>query len=205
MSDEVLLDNERVRVRRFVIAGGASVRRSSADADHLWVIIKGGRLKSGATGRETLWREGRVIWCDGSLPLLEDAINSGASALEIVAVHLKPLAPSASPDARAAEYLNYPNIPGEDVLDNDRVIVQRFLVGAGEWEGVHAHQPNTFYIHVQGGLWAVRSKDTPAQVYDHASADSSVGWMPAIPISEEHQSGNAGVAPIDLIWVTLKG
>ncbi|HCQ05134.1 MAG TPA: hypothetical protein DIT99_32735, partial [Candidatus Latescibacteria bacterium] len=35
--------------------------------------------------------------------------------------------------------------------------------------------------------------------------DGAVGWMEAIPLSEGHESGNTGDAPIDLIWVTLKG
>ena len=30
------------------------------------------------------------------------------------------------------------------------------------------------------------------------------GWYRAIPLSEQHQSGNAGKAPIDLVWITLK-
>jgi hypothetical protein len=29
---------------------------------------------------------------------------------------------------RRHQYLNYPNIPGEDLLDNDQVIVQRFTM-----------------------------------------------------------------------------
>jgi hypothetical protein len=208
VSENVLLDNERVTVRLRVIAPGASARSSlGAEGspgldDHLWVIIKGGILKSGG-GRETIWREGRVIWCDHSLPILGDSINSGSAALEVVAVHLKPVMPSLSAKSTAA-YLNYPNIPGEDLLDNERVIVQRFVVAPGQWEGVHGHQPNMLYIHVKGGQWAARSNNEPARAADQASPGGSVGWMPTIDISEGHESGNAGDAPIDLIWVTLK-
>jgi predicted metal-dependent enzyme (double-stranded beta helix superfamily) len=199
VSESVLLDNERVTVRRRVIAPGAPARRSLDD--HLWVIIKGGILKAGE-GRETMWREGRVIWCDDSLPILDDSINSGTVALEVVAVHVKPVTPSVS--ARSTAYLHYPNIPGEDLLDNERVIVQRFVVAPGQWEGVHGHQANMLYIHVKGGQWAARSQNEPARAADQASPDGSVGWMPTIDISEGHESGNAGDGPIDLIWVTLK-
>jgi len=212
VSEDVLLDNERVRVRRRAIAPGdspcsltgvqgARVLDRSAVEDHLWVIIKGGILRA-ESGRETIWRDGRVIWCDDWLPLLNGSTHCGSVALEVVAVHLKPVTPSAA--ARATPYLNYPNIPGEDLLDNDRVIVQRFIVAPGQWEGVHEHQPNMLFIHVQGGLWATRSKSEPMHVYDQPSPDGSVGWMPRIDISEGHESGNAGDAPIDLVWVTLK-
>ncbi len=31
----------------------------------------------------------------------------------------------------------YPNIPGELLLENDKVVVQKFIVEPGQWEGVH--------------------------------------------------------------------
>ena len=41
--------------------------------------------------------------------------------------------------------------------------------------------------------------------YQHEySADGSVGWMDQIPIEAEHNSGNTGDNPIELIYVTLK-
>jgi hypothetical protein len=36
------------------------------------------------------------------------------------------------------------------------------------------------------------------------SADGSVGWMDAVDLSEQHESGNTGNTTIELIWVTLK-
>ncbi len=34
-------------------------------------------------------------------------------------------------------YVKYPNIPGETLLENDRLVVQKFVVRPGQWEGIH--------------------------------------------------------------------
>ena len=33
----------------------------------------------------------------------------------------------------------YPNIEGELILEDDRVVVQRFVLEPGQWEGIHEH------------------------------------------------------------------
>ncbi|MFI5113438.1 MAG: hypothetical protein ACHP9S_11455 [Terriglobales bacterium] len=175
--------------------------------NQLLVFIKGGVLTSPA-GRSTLWRDGRVIWQNAVDPPDAGTTNTGATPIEMICVSLKPLASStaaAAPSQKPKhQYLSYPNIPGEDLLENDLVIVQRFTVNPGQWEGVHAHHPDMLYIHIKGGQWAVRSKHEPEHAYPGPSPDGKVGWMPTIDISEGHESGNVGKDPIDLIWVTLK-
>jgi quercetin dioxygenase-like cupin family protein len=207
VSGEVVLDNPRVHVERFVVAPGQPTGRHSHAADQLLVFIKGGVLRSADSGRATLWRDGRVAWQRAGEPADGGGTNAGSGAIVMICVTLKdvpatrPGAPIGRPPAAA---LNYPNIPGEDLLENDRVIVQRFVVNPGQWEGVHAHGPNMLYIHVKGGQWAARSKKEPEHLYPQADPDGEVGWMSPIDISEGHESGNAGKEPIDLIWVTLK-
>jgi quercetin dioxygenase-like cupin family protein len=203
---EVVLENARVRVEKFVIAPGQSTGLHSHPADQLLVFVKGGVLTS-ASGRSTLWRDGRVEWQRARAPVDPGSTNTGSAPIEIICVNLKPMithaapAPDGQPKYR---YLNYPNIPGEDLLENDFVIVQRFTVNPGQWEGVHAHHPDMLYIHIKGGQWAARSKTEPEHAYPEPSPDGEVGWMPTIPLSVGHESGNVGTAPIDLIWVTLK-
>ena len=103
--------------------------------------------------------------------------------------------------------LTYPNLDnpdGEVLLDNEHVVVQRYVVPPGEWEGLHAHPGNQVYVHVVGGVWSGRAGG--AATYDNEMSETgAVGWMERIPLSEGHESGNTGDAPIDLIWVTLKG
>jgi hypothetical protein len=102
----------------------------------------------------------------------------GCSPIEMIWVVLKPVVslPSAAAAGPKYHYLNYPNIPGEDLLENDLVIVQRFIVNPGQWEG---------------GQWAVRSKHEPEHLYPAPSPDGKVGWEPTIDIGEGHESGNA--------------
>jgi hypothetical protein len=98
-------------------------------------------------------------------------------------------------------YVHYPNIPGETLLDNDRMVVQKFVVKPGQWEGLHSHPGNQLYVHLKGGKWAVRYGDKET-VSD--SPDGSIGWYNAVKLSEKHQSGNVGTEPIELLWITLK-
>ena len=102
--------------------------------------------------------------------------------------------------------LTYPNLEdsqGEVVLENEHVVVQRLVVPAGKWEGVHSHPGNQLYVHIKGGEWTGRLGDQ-LEYSEEISPDGEVGWMDAIPLSAEHDSGNTGDTPIDIIYVTLK-
>jgi mannose-6-phosphate isomerase-like protein (cupin superfamily) len=207
LQGEVLLDNARVFVQRFIVQPGQSTGRHMHPADQLLVFIKGGVLRSQATGRSTVWRDGRVMWQNATDPVDEGSTNTGATPIEVDLVTFKPVALSAAaaPGGKPKyQYLNYPNIPGEDLLENDQVIVQRFTVQPGQWEGVHAHCPDMLYLHVKGGQWAEKTYNEPEHPYPTSSPDGEVGWMRTIDISVGHQSRNIGKNPIDLIWVTLK-
>ena len=96
---------------------------------------------------------------------------------------------------------HYPNIPGEVLFENDKLVVQKFIIEPGQWEGVHPHPGNQLYIHIRGGEWTVRRGDEKTTSY---SETGSVGWMDAIALSEDHESGNTGDSTIELLWVTLK-
>ena len=203
---EIELGNARVLVQKFVIQPGQSTGLHTHPSNQLLVFIKGGVLRS-PSGRSTLWKDGRVLWQNATDRADDGSTNTGATPIEIICVNLKPVtsAGTATPGGTPKyQYLNYPNIPGEDLLENDWVIVQRFSVNPGQWEGVHAHHPDMLYIHVKGGQWAARSNKEREHAYPEASPDGEVGWMPTIALSEGHESGNIGKNPIDLIWVTLK-
>ena len=96
---------------------------------------------------------------------------------------------------------SYPNIPGQLLLENEKVVVQRFSFPPDQWEGVHAHPANQLYIHLTDAHWKVRyGEKTEAGRYPAGS----IGWFGPVELDEDHESVNIGEAPIDLIWVTLK-
>ena len=56
--------------------------------------------------------------------------------------------------------LDYPNLDdpdGDVLLENEHVVVQRFIVPPNTWEGVHAHPGDQVYVHVVGGTWSGRA------------------------------------------------
>ena len=202
LNGQVVLDNARVNMRKYFLLPGQATGHHSHPGDQLLVFVQGGVFKSQATGRSTLWRDGRVVWQSDADAADEGGTNAGATPMEIICVTLKPF--SGPPEKRRPHHLSYPNIPGEDILENDFVIVQRFTVFPGQWEGVHEHVPNMLFIHIKGGQWAARLKGEPEHLYPNPSPDGEVGWMQPYTLDQEHQSGNLGKEPIDLIWVTLK-
>ena len=96
---------------------------------------------------------------------------------------------------------HYPNIPTEVIFENDRVLVQKYVVQPGEWEGIHPHSGNQLYVHLSRAQWTVRYGD---QETTSVSPAGSVGWQRAVDLSEEHESGNTGDTPIEFLWVNLK-
>ena len=99
-------------------------------------------------------------------------------------------------------YQYYPNIPGELLLENDKLVVQRFTIQPGQWEGIHRHPSDQLYIHIKGGEWTVKYGDEATTSYSPAG---EIGWDDSVTeLNELHESGNTGDEPIDLVWVTLK-
>ncbi len=139
----------------------------------------------------------RSLTCSTVLILLLTACTSGApnrtGSMQV-------------PETDEQFLLTYPNLDnprGEVLLENEHVVLQRLVVGPGEWEGIHSHPGNQIYVHIKGGEWSGRI-DGKSEYSGIVVEDGAVGWMDAIPLSAGHDSGNTGDAPIDLIYVTLK-
>jgi quercetin dioxygenase-like cupin family protein len=203
-SGEVVLENERLVVQRFILQPGQLEGVHAHAGNQLSIFIKGGQWTTlnGDKTSSSVVKDGSVFWQDPvDIHANHQGRNSGTTPMEYLWVTLKTPPANATPGAGPDYRLVYPNIPGELQLDNARVVVQRFIIKPGQWEGIHAHPGNQLYVHVLGGKWAVRygEKETVSD-----SETGSVGWYQAVTLSEQHQSGNVGDSPIDLIWVTLK-
>ena len=199
---ELVLQNAWVRVHRRRVPPRQSLYPTAPDPGSLAVFVHGGVARHGATGRAVCWPDGAVVWLDRVARSGERWINDGPQTMHVIVVEVLHPEPR---DARPPPApLDYPNVPGEDLLDNDAVIVQRFRIPPGTWEGIHAHGDRTLYVHIRGGQWAVRSHSEPEYVYPERSADGEVDWMTPIPLDEGHESGNVGDEPIDIVWITLK-
>jgi len=202
LAARVVLDNTRVLVKAYTLAPGQSTGAHAHPVPEILVFVRGGILKSESDGRSVLWRDGRVAWFDASSVADPGVVNAGDSPIEVREVILKPYA---APGNHTQEqgHLAYPNIPLEDLLENAHVIVQRFVMNPGQWEGVHAHHPNTLYVYIKGGRYVSETRDPPTRE-EGDTPDGYVGWMPAIDIKAGHQSGNIGSTPSDVVWIALK-
>jgi len=203
---EVLLENEHVVVQRFVVGPGEWEGIHAHPGNQVYVHVKGGEWSGRAGGEPTYTgsasEDGSVGWME-PIPLSEghESGNTGDTPIDLIWVTLKDDAPIA-PEVEHAPQI-YPDIPLELLLENDRVIVQRVQIEPGQWEGIHSHPGNQVFVHIKGGIWSGRMGGVQAPP-SPPRATGSVGWMEAIDISEEHESGNTGDTTIDLVWITLK-
>ncbi|MDH3468230.1 MAG: hypothetical protein OES26_20360 [Gammaproteobacteria bacterium] len=104
---------------------------------------------------------------------------------------------------------HYPNIDGEVLLDDDRVVVQRFVLEPGQWEGIHEH-PQYQLVIVLNTTDELTSRFRGAERVFPGSEDDdsdSIGafWRQGpVFIGDQHESGNTGTRPLEWIAITFK-
>jgi hypothetical protein len=202
---ELLLDNEHVVVQRFIIEPGQWEGIHSHPGNQIAVRIKGGLWAGRRGGREVSRRsepteDGSVGWMEAiDISEQHESGNVGDTPIDLIWITLKPCEPMSSSTQTVGQV--YPNVPSEVLLDNERVVVQRFVTQPGEWQGVHSHPGNQVYIHVDGGEWTIRrgGVDTVSP-----ALTGSAGWWDRVDLSEAHDTANSGDAPITHILVNLK-
>jgi quercetin dioxygenase-like cupin family protein len=203
---KVVLTNEHVVLQRLVVPAGEWEGIHSHPGNQLYVHIKGGEW-SGRLGGESEYAgivspDGEVGWMD-AIPLSagHDSGNTGDTPIDLIYVTLKDDTPIA-PEAEHAPQ-DYPNIPLELLLENDRMIVQRVRVEPGQWTGIHSHPGNQVYVHIKGGTWSERRGGVQSAPAAFMQA-GSVGWVHAVDLSEGHEVGNTGDTTIEVVLVTIK-
>ncbi len=104
---------------------------------------------------------------------------------------------------------SYPNISGEVLLDDDRVVVQRFRLEPGEWEGIHSHPEYQLVIVLRStDELTHRFGDTEtvlANVDEQREERLSAFWRPGpVELADQHESGNTGTRTLEWIAITFK-
>ena len=103
----------------------------------------------------------------------------------------------------------YPNVEGETLLEDDRVIVQRFVLEPGQWEGVHEHPEHQLVIVVNGTDELTYRIGDSNRVFKRESDEEleriTSFWRPGpVSLSDDHESGNTGTRPLEWIAITFK-
>ena len=103
----------------------------------------------------------------------------------------------------------YPNVDGETILEDERVIVQRFVLEPGQWEGIHEHPEYQLVIVLNSTdelTYRFRGSDTVIPGSNDNDPESlSAFWRPGpVSLSDEHESGNTGTRPLEWIAITFK-
>jgi predicted metal-dependent enzyme (double-stranded beta helix superfamily) len=103
----------------------------------------------------------------------------------------------------------YPNIDGEVLLDDDRVVVQRFVLEPGQWEGIHEHPEHQLVIVLKNTDELTFRFGGAERVFtgpeDENPEAMDVFWRPGpVSMSDQHDSGNTGTRPLEWIAITFK-
>ena len=100
------------------------------------------------------------------------------------------------------------NIDGELIHEDDRVIIQKFVLQPGQWEGIHTHPEHQLVIVLKDTEQVVSLFGDKKQVYnseDPASTPMSAFWRPGpVTLEDKHNSGNLGTRPLEWIAITFK-
>ena len=101
---------------------------------------------------------------------------------------------------------NYPNIDGETLLEDDRVVVQRFVLEPGQWEGIHEHPENQLVIVLNSTQELIYRFRGSERIFERPEDDTvRAFWRPGpVFMSDEHESGNTGTRPLEWIAITFK-
>ena len=101
---------------------------------------------------------------------------------------------------------NYPNIDGETLLEDDRVVVQRFILKPGQWEGIHEHPENQLVIVLNSTQELIYRFRGSERIFERPEDDTvRAFWRPGpVFMSDEHESGNTGTRPLEWIAITFK-
>lgn len=103
----------------------------------------------------------------------------------------------------------YPNIEGEVLLEDDRIVVQRFVLPPGQDEGIHEHPEHQLVIVLNSTEELVYEYRGNKRVFtlpdDQPSDKMEAFWRPGpVYMSDNHNSRNTGTQPLEWIAISFK-
>ena len=86
------------------------------------------------------------------------------------------------------------------------MVVQRFVLEPGQWEGIHEHPVNQLVIVLNSTNELVYRYRGSERVFERPDDDNvRAFWRPGpVYMSDEHESGNTGNRPLEWIAITFK-
>ena len=103
---------------------------------------------------------------------------------------------------------DYPNVEGELLLEDDRVVVQRFVLEPGQWEGIHEHPEYQLVIVLNSSdelTYRFSGSERVLAGSGSEEGEISAFWRPGpVYMSDEHETGNTGTRPLEWIAITFK-
>ena len=102
----------------------------------------------------------------------------------------------------------YPNIEGDTIYEDDRVIIQSFRLEPGQWEGVHTHPRHQLVIVTNDSDKVISTFGNKEYVFINDEAvdtSPSAFWRPGpVTLEDQHNSGNLGTRTLEWIAITFK-
>ena len=99
----------------------------------------------------------------------------------------------------------YPNLQGTTLLEDDRVVVQHFVLQPGHSEGVHAHPQYQLVVVLNQTEELLAKFGEKEYVFHNTPGGMNAFWRPGpVTVSQNHDSTNGGTEPLEWIAISFK-
>ncbi len=111
----------------------------------------------------------------------------------ILLISVMPIAAAAAggQDASSRYLQSYgnPALRGETLMDNERLVVQKFVIPPGTWEGQHTHAGNQLWVQMNG-----RRVDLARRSHEGVTREGGIGRL-AVRLSRVLKTTKAASIP----------
>jgi quercetin dioxygenase-like cupin family protein len=192
---KVLLDNDRVRVLHLMVNKGDGVP-THAHPDHVVYVLSAGKIHiapEGAPAQDMKLKKGQVMFIPAQT---HSAMNNGKTAVEAIAVEIKPGGKGASAPAGDDPVKVGPKIY-KQLFENDAVRVLEITFKKGAKIAMHSHPDHVVYVTGAGKL-KITGADGNAQDFDLKAGEAA--FLPA----QAHAAENTGKSTVKAIVFEIR-